>query len=61
MNDFTKDEPIEEGAKCTDDNCTGVYELNTPVNCKCHISPPCEPCLMEGLKCSECGELPDYE
>lgn len=52
---------IEEGAKCTNEDCVGVYELVTPEGCSCHISPPCHACTDESLVCTECGEFPDWE
>jgi hypothetical protein len=51
MNDFTK----EEGDKCVNEECKGIYEWGEVENCSCHINPPCSSCTDNELVCSECG------
>lgn len=46
---------FEEGCKCPECG-DGVLECETPENCSCHISAPCNAHLDAPLVCSKCGE-----
>lgn len=56
---------FEEGDKCKDKSCDGVYEYGDVENCSCHINPPCGQCTNISLTCSECkyehNEIEDYK
>lgn len=49
-------EGTEDGSRCNR-RCDGVMVLGQPVNCSCHISPPCGPCEDNRPECSMCGEV----
>lgn len=51
-------EDLEEGSPCTQEGCDGHYDAVAGRNCSCHISPPCYPCVEDGLECDECGHRP---
>lgn len=36
--------------------CPGRMEFGPPIDCSCHISPPCDSCVSRELECSECGQ-----
>jgi len=49
-----------EGERCNRPNddgfaCDGEMILGDPVNCYCHISPPCGACLDNQPVCNVCG------
>jgi hypothetical protein len=44
----------EEGQVCNRDGCVGVIEIADPVNCSCHISPPCGACTEPREFCPVC-------
>lgn len=44
----------EEGETCSQNGCCGVMELQSAVNCSCHLNAPCGPCMRRGLECSSC-------
>jgi hypothetical protein len=46
-----------EGDICNRNGCSGEMIINDDRNCSCHISPPCNACVEEGIKCDECGEF----
>lgn len=49
----------EEGEKCINSDCSGIYELELADNCSCHINPPCRSCTDVQLSCSDCGYSED--
>jgi hypothetical protein len=49
----------QEGDCCDVEDCAGKLRYQEPVNCSCHISPPCGACLEVLLYCPHCGE--EYE
>jgi hypothetical protein len=54
--DFEEDEP------CPFEGCEGLLQFGKPVNCSCHISPPCHACTEAQLTCGVCGwEVEDLE
>lgn len=50
--------PFEEGDNCGIAECNGTLGFNRVVDCYCHISPPCSPCIENPLVCLECGNEP---
>lgn len=46
---------ITEGDICHRRGCLGVIETHPPVNCSCHINPPCGPCTSPRNFCPKCG------
>lgn len=46
---------IEEGTACDQIGCNGKFEPTPPVNCSCHIHPPCSACTDAGYTCDTCG------
>jgi hypothetical protein len=49
-----------EGDTCnridgTNGLCKGVLRCQEPVNCSCHINPPCGACTDAKLECPDCG------
>lgn len=50
----------EEGDTC--EKCgTGTLEYGEVENCSCYRLAPCNACMDNPLKCSECGEEPDVQ
>jgi len=45
---------IEEGDKCPC-GCGGRLGFGAVEDCSCHISPPCQACVSNPLRCDECG------
>jgi len=45
----------EEGELCRRDGCAGIIGFQPVKDCSCHISPPCEPCVSNPLRCPMCG------
>ena len=45
----------EEGDYCDMENCPGILEYPLPINCSCHINPPCHACVERKLTCPYCG------
>lgn len=53
-------EDFKEGERCP--YCEGYLHYPEPVNCSCHISPPCNVCTESALACDQCGwEVEDVE
>jgi hypothetical protein len=49
---------LEEGDKCFDEACDGIYGYEI-ANCYCHLgNAPCSQCTGTPLTCSKCGETP---
>jgi len=44
----------EEGDVCYRDGCLGRLEYPPPVNCYCHLNPPCGACMAVRLTCPDC-------
>lgn len=49
---------VDEGEVCNRDGCSGIMWLPPVENCSCHISPPCNRCVNNGVVCKECGADP---
>ena len=54
------DDGHEEGQKCNRTaydltRCTGTIVMESPIDCSCHICPPCSACMDCGLTCPACG------
>lgn len=45
----------EEGQVCGEMGCEGIIQFTSPVNCSCHINPPCNACEGVVLHCPVCG------
>ncbi len=45
----------EEGDCCDVEDCPGFLEYPKPVDCSCHINPPCHVCTERKLTCPHCG------
>ena len=45
----------EEGDYCDVEDCPGFLEYPKPVDCSCHINPPCHACTERKLTCPHCG------
>lgn len=51
----------KEGETCNRDGCVGTMELDPPVNCSCHIDPPCSACVDPTFTCTECSVTVDMD
>jgi len=50
----TNEQPyIGEGDPCPE--CGTSVEICAGADCYCHISPPCESCIHDGLRCPSCS------
>ena len=48
------DHGLEDGSTCP--GCLkGTLDVSAGPNCSCHLSPPCTPCVEQGLVCDGCG------
>ena len=55
MNEIKVEYGTYDGEVCNRDNCKGVIDLYPPINCSCHINPPCPACTNPQFYCPECG------
>lgn len=51
----------EEDDYCPMENCNGTLIFLAPVNCSCHINPPCSVCVNNPLVCNKCGWTEEEE
>lgn len=49
----------EEGDRCPEKDCKGLFDYIRVKSCSCHINPPCSACTDAPLTCKECGFEPD--
>lgn len=55
------EETYEPGDACPESGCPGKLQEADPVNCSCHIAPPCSACTDAGYECGTCGWESNHE